>query len=161
MSTRWIRTLGPAVALAFATVQLAPGGLVLASVLTLVHQSGDHTHAVSLVAEAGHLEVVLSHDGDGHHHDAPASHPHHPDADERRSSPAGQPGEDTDRDHVVRTNEPDAADSNVRRTTPSPAPLAVPVLATPAAWTPQQPPCLPLQPRARSSDASRKIALRL
>ena len=57
--------------LACAAVEPALGSPVLGSALRLVLHPGDHMHAVTLLSDAGHFDLVLSHGEDGsHEHDA-------------------------------------------------------------------------------------------
>ena len=135
--------------LACAGAQVAPGSALLARLLTLGIHRGDHAHAVALVADQGHLHLVLSHgERGGHAHGGAPKH------DDRQTSPS-------ETDHVFHVAGDDAANRTPRRADISPAsPLAVAVSALPTpvpVWVLRPSP----EPHARSSDPLRTVVLRL
>jgi len=131
-----------------AVLQTAPGPALLASALILGHGT-DHDHAVSLVAEEGHVHLILSHEERADRDRAPAGHHGEPTRSSSRS------------DHVFHLRDADATSTAPRPAGVLQAPAvvtAVAILPTPAAqWAP-----LPsLDPRSRSSDLLRTVVLRL
>lgn len=149
MKSSWVRKRVLPFVLACAGAQVAPGGMLLASALALGLHASDHVHSFALVADAGHLHLVLSHDershqdaGDARHHGDPAT-----------SAP--------ERNHVVRLTDGDDAATASRRAGLSPAPAVATAVAALPAPAPMWVPCSSPQPRARSSDSLRTIVLRL
>lgn len=137
------------VALACAAAQVAPGAALLSSALTLGLHASDHAHSVSLVADGGHVQLVLSHEERGHRDGAAGRH-----HDEQASSIS-------ETDHVFRLTDDGAASTATRRAGVAPAPAvatAVPVLPAPS---PQWVLRASLEPRARSSDSLGTVVLRL
>jgi hypothetical protein len=130
--------------LACAAGQLVPG--LLTSALTLALHG--HAHSVSVVAEDGHLHLVLAHDGPGGH-----EHRGVPDRDDRTTS-------FSERDHVFELSGDDAASTRPRRAAIDPPPLLAVTLAihfdTPL-WLLRPSP----EPRARSSEHLKTVVLRL
>src|SRR5262245_32210279 len=152
-----IRTLILSLALACVGMQVAPGSAFLAGLLAHEIHGGDHTHAVALVADQGHLHVVLSHDqtsGEGHG-DAPRH-------DDRPTSGAGKDHASpsrSEKDHVFHVASADASNTPPRRSDLRPA-SAVAVAALPAlapTWFPRVWP----EPRAHDAVRLRTIVLRL
>lgn len=135
--------------LACAGAQVAPGGALLASALTLGLHASDHAHSVALVADAGHLHLFLSHDERGRQDAGGASHP-----DDRATSAP-------ERDHVVHLEDGESATPAARRAAPAPAPPVATVVAVLPVPTPMWVPLPSPQPRARSSDSLRTIVLRI
>jgi hypothetical protein len=143
----WMRKAVVPLVIACAGLQMAPGPALLTSALILWHTT-DHAHAVSLVAEEGHVDLVLSHEGRGDRDRAPAEH-----HGERAASTSGS-------DHVFHLR------VDATRTAPRPAGVALaPALATAVAIlpasAPQWIPIPSLDPRSRSSDSLRTVVLRL
>jgi hypothetical protein len=142
-----MRRLVVPLALACAGAQLAPGSAFLASLLTVGIHRSDHAHVVALVADQGHLHLVLSHgERGGHGHGGARQH------DDRSTSPS-------ETDHVLHVAGDDAANTTPRRADIPPAsPLAVAALPTPVpVWVLRPSP----EPRARSSESLRAVVLRL
>lgn len=149
MKSFWTRKLVVPLVLACAGTQVAPGAALRASALTLGLHESDHAHSVSLVAEEGHLHLVLSHDERGGQD--PGGARHH-----------GDPATSTsERDHVFKLTDDDAANTRPRRASFAPAlaiATAVGVLRAPTPlWIVRSSP----EPRARSSDFLRTVVLRL
>lgn len=144
-----IRKLALPLTLVCAGTQLASGSALLASLLTLGLHDSDHAHSVSLVADEGHVHLVLSHEEQGTHHSRNTSH---------HGDPATTASE---RDHVFHLTDDDAASTTRHRPGFEPAPL----LAAPVAVFPASTPSWLLrassEPRARSSDLLRTVVLRL
>lgn len=144
------RNLVVPLALACAGLQLAPESVLLASALTLGLHASDHAHAISLVAEEGHVHLVFSHDGRGDPDHGVAEH---------HGDPAAT--STSERDHVFHLANDDGANTTSRRagaTTATAAATALAVLPAPAlVWVPRRSP----EPRARSSDLLRTVVLRL
>ena len=148
MKWPWARKLVIPLAFACAGAQVAPGSAFLASLTLGIHRS-DHAHAVSLVADHGHLDLVLSHGERGGH--AHGGGPQHDD----RQTPSSEA------DHVFHIACDDAANPTPRRADippASPLALAVAPLPTPVpVWVLRPSP----EPRTRSSDSLRTVVLRL
>jgi len=145
-----IRNLVVPLALACAGLQLAPESVLLASALTLALDASDHAHSISLFADEGHVDLVLSHEELGGHH--PGGAHHH--GDPRSAT--------SERDHVFHlTTADDAANTMSRRAGLAAGPAlatAIAVLPAPTRlWAPRPSP----DPRARSSDFLRTVVLRL
>ena len=150
MKSPCIRNLVVPLALACAGLQLAPESVLLASALTLALDASDHAHSISLFADGGHVDLVLSHEDLGGHH--PGNAHHHGDPTSATS----------ERDHVFHlTTAGDAANTMLRRAGLAPSPAlatAIAVLPAPATlWLLHH----SLEPRARSSDSLRTVVLRL
>jgi uncharacterized protein involved in copper resistance len=142
-----MRALVIPLALACAGTQVAPGSALLARLLALGIHGGDHAHAVALVADQGHLHLVLSHVERGDH--AHGGGPHH---DHRQTSPS-------ETDHVLHIAGDEAANTTPRRADIPPA-SAVAVAALPSpvpVWVVRP----SHEPHARSSDPLRAVVLRL
>jgi hypothetical protein len=133
--------------LACAGAQPAAGAALLASALTLWFHRAHHPHAVSVVAEDGHLHLVLSH-GEGSSRD----HGRVPQPDDSRSS-------FSEGDHVFRFG--DAAGTAPRRAALDPAPPLAMVVATPPAPAARCVLRSPPEPRPRGVDFLRTVVLRL
>jgi len=147
VKSSWIRKLVVPLALAWIGAQSAPGSALLASALTFGLQANGHAHSVSLVADEGHLHLVLSHDRRGGR-DQGAAH----DGDLAISTTQGE--------HVLHLTGDDSASSPSRRAGVAPAPAAttLAVLTGPAPrWVLRPSP----QPRARGSESLRTVFLRL
>ena len=148
MKSSWMRSLAAPV-LAACAAAVTSGSAPLVSVLTLGLHKGDHVHSVRLVAEEGHLHLILSHD-EGADRD-PQGAGHH-----------GVPATSTsESDHVFHLTSDDAANTSLRRAGFTPAPAAAAVVAVLPAPTLR---CLlhpSREPLARSSDSPRSIVLRL
>ncbi len=149
MKPSWVRKLVLLVVLACAWAQVAPGGMLLASSLALGLHASDHAHSVALVADAGHLHLVLSHDEQTRQDAGGASHH----GDRATSAP--------ERDHVVHLTAGDDAATATRRAGLAPAPAVATAVAVLPAPTPMWVLRPSPQPRARSSDSLRTIVLRL
>jgi hypothetical protein len=143
----WARKLAALLMLASTATQPAAGSALLASTLTLWFHEEPHAHSVSVVAEEGHLHLVLSHDegADGDHGGAP-----------KHDAPSCAA-----RDHVFHMTDADAASATPRRVALDPArPIALAALlpsASPPPWASHSSP----EPHARSSDLLRTAVLRL
>jgi len=135
-----------ALALACAGAQVAPGAALLASALAL--HASDHAHSVSVVADEGHVHLVLSHDRRGHRDRASAGH-----HDERATATS-------ERNHVFHFTDEDAA-KTARRAGVAPALAAVTAVAVMPGPTPLWVLLPSLEPRARSSGSLRTVVLRL
>lgn len=135
--------------LACAGAQVAPGGALLASALTLGLHASDHAHSVALVPDEGSLQVVLSHDERDRQIPGAAWHP----GDPGTSASGG--------DHVLQLTDVDDAATGPRRASLPPAPAVAAAVAAPPAPTPMWVPRPSPQPRARSSDSLRTVVLRL
>ncbi len=142
-----MRKLAALFLLASAATQPAAGSVLLASALTLWLHGSSHAHAVSVVAEEGHLHLVLSHD-----EGAERDHGHAPSH--------GGPWFAGD-DHVFHVTGDDAEVATPRRAAPDPAPALAMAVALPSAPTPARPSRPSPEPRARSSDLLRTVVLRL
>ena len=144
-----MRTLVLSLVLACAGAQLAPGSALLASLLTHGSQLGDHSHAVALVTDHGHHDLVLSHVESGGRALG--------DAPEHEHRPAGPSGTD----HVIHITGDDASNPPPRRAANGAvATLAVAVAVLPApvpVWAPRPSP----EARAHGSDPLRTVVLRL
>lgn len=144
-----MRKLVLPLALACAGLQVAPGSALLAGLLALGIHRGDHAHAVAIVADQGHLHLVLSHGETGDHEHARA-----PQHDHRQTSPS-------ETDHVLHIAGDDATNTTPRRVdTPPASPPAVVLAALPSAvpaWVVRLSP----DAHARSSDPLRTVVLRL
>jgi hypothetical protein len=142
-----MRTLALSLALACAASQLAPGSAFLASLLTDAIHRGDHAHAVALVADEGHIDLVLSHGetDDAAHEDAPLH-------DDRHAS-------STETNHVLHITADDGANTTPRRADIRPA-ATVAIAALPAT-VPIRVPALSLEPRAHGADPLRTVVLRV
>jgi len=147
VKSSWIRKLVVPLALAWIGAQSAPGSALLASALTFGLEANGHAHSVSLVADEGHLHLVLSHDRRGGR-DQGAAH----DGDLAISTTQGE--------HVLHLTGDDAASSPSRRAGVAPAPAArtLAVLTGPAPRWVLRP---STQPRARGSESLRTVFLRL
>ncbi|TFG94042.1 MAG: hypothetical protein E4H11_07500 [Myxococcales bacterium] len=142
-----MRKLVIALALACAGTQLASGSALLASLFMHAIHRGDDAHAVALVADEGHIDLVLSHGESGEH--AHAGAPPHGD---RHTSPS-------ETNHVFHLTADDGANTTPRRADVRPA-STVAVAARPATapiWIPRPSP----EPRAHSADSPRTVVLRL
>jgi len=141
-----IRKLAALVMLVSAVTQPAAGSALLASAAVLGLHRSSHAHSVSVVAEEGHLHLVLSHDDR-----ARGDHDHAP-------SPSGPSFAEPD--HVFHMTGDDAASATSRRVALDPTPplaIAVVLPSTPAlAWSSRPSP----ETRARSSDLLRSVVLR-
>jgi hypothetical protein len=143
-----MRRLAVSLALACAAgAQVAPAPGFLASLLAHAIHGDDHAHAVVLVADRGHLDLVLAHGAEEDHPHAGA-----PRDDDRHTPPS-------ETDHVFHIAVDDAANTTPRRADVSPAvPLAVAAPPTPLlAWALRP----SAEPRARSFDPLRSGVLRL
>jgi hypothetical protein len=141
----WKRTV--LLALACAGAQLGAGSAVVAGVATLGRHGIGHEHSVSILAEDGHLHLVLSHVEPAEHDHEPAAH-----GDDPHSTCSNA-------DHVFHLDSADNA--TLRRAMFDPAPaLAVSVDVLPA-LAPRQLSVLPPEPRARGVDHLRTVVLRL
>jgi hypothetical protein len=150
VKTFWMRTLVVSLVLACAGLQLAPESVLRAIALTLSLDASDHAHSISLFADGGHVDLVLSHEELGGHH--PGGAHHHGDPTSATS----------ERDHVFHlTTADDAANTMSRRAGLAASPAlatAIAVLPAPATlWLLHH----SLEPRARSSDSLRTVVLRL
>jgi hypothetical protein len=142
-----MRRLVIALALACAGSQLAPGSVLLASLLThAIHRDGE-AHAVTFVADDGHVDLVLSHGESGEH-----AHTGAPPHDDRHRSP-------TETNHVFHITADDGVNTTARRANFRPAStVAVAALPEPAPiWVPRPSP----EPRAHGADPLRTVVLRL
>lgn len=111
MTSSRSRTLVALVALGCALAQSATSHSGIAGALAFGHDDDGHTHAVSLQADAGHFDLVLSHDhaGDG----APVGTRHEPAHSRSCSEP----------DHVVHLGDEAASCRSTRPHGPDAAPL--------------------------------------
>lgn len=135
--------------LACVGAQILPGSALHASALTVgLHASG-HAHSVALVAEEGHLHLVLSHDERGDQDQGGARH-----QSDRATSTS-------ERDHVFELTADDAANTRLRRASYDPAPAIAMAVEVLPAHTPRWVLHHSLEPRTRSSDSLRTVVLRL
>jgi hypothetical protein len=147
VKSRWVRKLVVPLVLAWIGAQSAPGSALLASALTFGLEANGHAHSVSLVADEGHLHLVLSHDPRGGREQG-AEH----DGDLAISTAEGE--------HVLHLTGDDPASSPSRRAgfAPAPAATTLAVVTGPAPrWLLRPSP----QPRARGSESLRTVFLRL
>jgi hypothetical protein len=142
-----MRKLTVLLALACAGTQIAAGSALLMSTLALGFHASDHRHSVSLVADEGHLHLVLSHDERGGQD--PGGAWHH--GDPTTSVSKG--------DHVVHLEDNDGV--NTIRRADLAVPAAAPAVAMLPALSPRSVPHRSPEPRARSSDLLRTVVLRL
>jgi hypothetical protein len=136
---RRLSVSGLVLALAIAQLALAHVG-VFVSALALGFQAHGHGHAVTLVADAGHVDVVLHHEGEPPGH-APGE-----------SSPWAVGAHDGD--HVVHMASGDGSREGARRAGPAHAAL----LLAPASLVP---PAGPTLPPASTSDTAGTAAAHL
>jgi hypothetical protein len=110
--------------LACAAALPATGSPLLASMLTQALDDGDHAHSAFLVADAGHLDLVLAHES-------------HPDEAGDDAAGANPPSSLSAADHVVHIAASEPV-GTARRSFPAPTPLlasAAPLLpATAVDW---------------------------
>ena len=142
-----MRRLAALLTLVCAATQPAAGSALLASALTLGLHGSPHAHSVSIVAEEGHLHLVLSHDEGAHRDRGRALNHYGPSFAES--------------DHVFHMTGEDAAGVSPRRAALDQTPPLSMVVALPSApmptWDGRPSPEL----RVRSSDLLRTVALRL
>lgn len=112
------RKLGALLIWVCAAMQPAAASASLAGALTMLLHGYDHAHAIAVVADDGHVDLVLSHE-----HEADASHraPHSEDAFHPLS----------EGDHVLHMNDSDDATARRIGLDPSPA-LEIPAAVPPA-----------------------------
>jgi hypothetical protein len=144
-----MKTLAISLALACAAAQVETGPALFAGLLTHGIHRGDHAHAAALVADEGHLHLVLSHvePAEPDHGGAPP-HDHAP------GSPDGA-------DHVFHITGDDASNTTPRRADVRPAAAVTVALAAPHAFAPPWAPRTSPAPRAHGADPLRTVVLRL
>jgi hypothetical protein len=125
---------------------VAGSGLLAAAWTLALH---GHAHSLSVVAEEGHLHLVLAHDETAGH-----GHGGVPHRDDRTTS-------FSEGDHVFHLSGDDAASTAPRRAAPDPSPPLAAMAAlhfdTAPVWL-----CRPSpEPRARASDHLKTVVLRL
>jgi hypothetical protein len=142
-----LRKIGALLVLACAGAQPAAGSSLAMRTLMLGLHGREHGHRVAVVAESGHLDLVLSHAGAAPHEHGGASHPaaHHP----------GDP----DADHVFHLT--DADDANARRASSESVASLAPALTMPYLASTGGTLQLAPQPRARGLEQLRTVVLRL
>jgi len=135
--------------LACAAVEPATGSPVLGSALRIVLHSGDHSHSVALLSDAGHFDLVLSHsDGDSREHDGATR-----DALAPLPSSSGE--------HVFHLTSDDWLSATQRRLDLAAADASVPALSVPLGVVSLRGLRVASAPRARSADHLSTIVLRI
>jgi hypothetical protein len=141
MKPRKRQSVAALVALACALLQAAAAEPGLAGTLAFAHDGEDHTHAVSIRSDAGHFDLVLS-------HEHPAGH-----ASGAEGGGGERAGSCSEPDHVVHLGDADASCQSTRPHGAGAAPLGA---------VPFEPRCAEPPRRAvASSAASRVLAARL
>lgn len=149
MKSFWTQKLALPLALVCAIAQSAIGLPLVAGALSLGALASDHAHAVALLSDGNHLDLVLSHgDGDAHDHgEAPPGHDH--------------PASFSHSDHVVHITGADATNATPRRAILDPAPVLSIACALPVVAALASVPRSLLEPRGCGTDPLRTVVLRL
>jgi hypothetical protein len=135
--------------LACAAVEPALGSPVLGSALRLVLHPGDHMHAVALLSDAGHFDLVLSHGEDGsHEHDAATG-----------AALASNPS--SSGDHVFHLTSDDPLSATQRRLDLALAAASAPGISRPLVPHSTRGLRVSSAPRARSLDSLSTVVLRI
>lgn len=150
MKSRRMRKLAVVLALACAHSELLLGPSLVASALILgVYATHGHQHSVVVQFDRDHLDVVLSHGGNGaHRHGESSEH-----TDHGTSVSQG--------DHVVHITAADVASGTARRAVVDSPVLAISVALAPVGVAPVWPPSRSVEPRARGVDQLRTVVLRI
>lgn len=144
-----MRRLVVLLALACAGAQSAAGSTLFSSALALGILGSHHAHSISVVAEQGHLHLVLSHADRDAHHPGPVSH--HDDLQPVSS----------ESDHVFEIGVDDATRTSPGRALLDPgAPIAT-IVGAPFVAAQSAVRRSPPEPRARGVDDLRTVVLRL